>query len=245
MKTIIAGNWKMNLNLESAKELAAGIKNGLKSTVHEILVFPSDLHVPAVADILKDTGVKIGVQNFYPSAPAAFTGETSVEQARDFGVTHLLIGHSERRQFLGEDNKFCNEKIIFAIAEKMTPVYCIGETLEEREAGKTMDVVKKQITEGLAGISAEDASKIVLAYEPVWAIGTGKVATPEQAEEVHEFIREHLTSMYNESVSGKIPVLYGGSVKPDNIQSLMAKENINGGLVGGASLVADSFLALL
>lgn len=235
---MIAGNWKMNLNLEEAKTLASGIKNGLKDTKHEIVVFPSFVHLPAVSEIVKGTAVKTGVQNIYPSERAAFTGEICVDQAKDFGATYTLVGHSERRQFLGETNQFCNEKILFAQKNDLVPVYCVGETLEQRESGKTMDVVKTQLAEGLKSTT----ENLVIAYEPVWAIGTGKVATPEQAEEVHAFIRDELKSQYG---ANKIEILYGGSVKPDNITSLMAKENIDGGLVGGASLKADSFLALV
>ena len=237
--SIIAGNWKMNLNLAEAKELASAIRNGLKPTSHEVIVFPSDLHIPAVSEILEGSSVKLGIQNIYPAARAAFTGESCLEQSADFGVSHALIGHSERRQFLGETNQFCNEKILFSQKSGITAVYCVGETLDEREKNQTMDVVKKQLSEGLKGTSAKN---LVIAYEPVWAIGTGKVATPEQAEEVHAFIRKELKSIFGEN---NIEILYGGSVKPDNIVSLMKMPNIEGGLVGGASLKADSFLALL
>jgi triosephosphate isomerase len=243
---ILAGNWKMNLSLADAKALAEGIKAGLSKRKNKVesLVFPSDLHIPAVSEIFKGTEAQVGVQNVYPSDPAAFTGETSLAQVSDFGVKTILLGHSERRQFLGETNEFLNKKIHFCLQKGFIPLYCIGETLPEREANQTMEVVKKQIEEGLKGVSVQDAEKLILAYEPVWAIGTGKTATPAQAEEVHLAIRGLLKSLFGESVSEKIRILYGGSVKPDNISDLMKEKNIDGGLVGGASLKADSYLAL-
>ena len=244
-KKIMSGNWKMNLNLAQATELAEGIKKGLssKQTNLELLVFPSAVHLQKVTEILKGTSVLVGAQNIYPSGLAAYTGETSTDQLKDLGISHALVGHSERRQFLGETDAFLNQKIHFILKAGFVPVFCIGETLQEREANKTFEVVKRQVVEGLKGVSAEDIKKVVIAYEPVWAIGTGKVATPEQAEEVHAFIRKELVSLYDASISESISILYGGSVKPDNVKSLMA--NIDGGLVGGASQKWDSYLALL
>ena len=240
-KKIMSGNWKMNLNLAQATELAEGIKKGLdsKKTSLELLVFPSALHLQ------KGTSVLVGAQNIYPSGLAAYTGETSTDQLKDLGISHALVGHSERRQFLGETDAFLNQKIHFLLKASFVPVFCIGETLQEREANKTFEVVKRQVTEGFKGVSADDAKKIIIAYEPVWAIGTGKVATPEQAEEVHAYIRKELVSLYNSDISESISILYGGSVKPDNVKSLMEKPNIDGGLVGGASQKWDSYLALL
>lgn len=245
-RKIIAGNWKMNLNGRSATELIQGIAGGISRLKPELeaLVFPSFVHLKEAMDAFRNTGVKVGAQNIYPSAPAAFTGEISCEQLKDMQVHYVLVGHSERRQFLKENDDFLNEKAKYILSQGMTPVFCIGETLDEREAGKTFTVVETQIKEGLKGISVGDAKKIILAYEPVWAIGTGKVATPEQAEEVHEFIRKQLTSQFSSDVSNTVPILYGGSVKPDNIKSLMEKPNIDGGLVGGASQKAESYLAL-
>lgn len=246
-KKIMSGNWKMNLNLAQATELAEGIKKGLssKQTNLELLVFPSSVHLQKVSEILKGTSVSVGAQNIYPSGLAAFTGETATDQLKDFGITHALVGHSERRQFLGETDSFLNQKIHFLLKANFVPVFCIGETLQEREANKTFDVVKRQVLEGLKGVTASDAKKVIIAYEPVWAIGTGKVATPEQAEEVHAFIRKELTSLYDSNTSESISILYGGSVKPDNVKSLLEKPNIDGGLVGGASQKWDSYLALL
>ncbi|HNC01183.1 MAG TPA: triose-phosphate isomerase, partial [Leptospiraceae bacterium] len=216
-----------------------------KKTSLDLLVFPSSIHLEKVSEILKGTSVKVGAQNIYPSGLAAFTGEISTDQLKDLGISHALVGHSERRQFLGETDSFLNQKILFLLKAGFTPVFCIGETLQEREANKTFDVVKRQVVEGLKSVSASDMKNIIIAYEPVWAIGTGKVATPEQAEEVHAFIRKELAALYDTTVSDSVSILYGGSVKPDNVKALLEKPNIDGGLVGGASQKWDSYLALL
>lgn len=246
-KKIIAGNWKMNLGALQVAQLTEGIKKGLAATnsQFEILVYPSFVHLHMTVEIFRGTKVKVGAQNFYPSKLAAFTGEIACEQLNDLGIQYVLIGHSERRQFLKESDEFLNQKVLHALSESMLPMLCVGETLEERESGKTFEVVKRQITKGLAGVKPEQTPSLSIAYEPVWAIGTGKVATPEQAEEVHAFIRKELESLLGKSSADSMPILYGGSVKPDNIASLLAKPNIDGGLVGGASQKADSFLALL
>ena len=246
-ETIIAGNWKMNLGLNQVKELAEGLKDGITKVLAEntkALVFPSDLHIPAVVEILKDSPISVGIQNIYPSELAAFTGESCIAQIQDFGLQHVLLGHSERRQFLGEDNSFLNKKLHFALEKGCIPVFCVGETLEEREAGNTDAVIQKQIKEGFAGLDAAQLSTTILAYEPVWAIGTGKVATPEQAQEVHKMARNLLQEMHGESLAEKMPILYGGSVKPGNVKALLGQADIDGALVGGASQKSESFLAL-
>jgi triosephosphate isomerase (TIM) len=246
--TIIAGNWKMNLSLVEAKALATGIKDGIPKLENtKVWVFPSQLHIPAVTDILKGTLVEVGIQNFYPSERTAMTGESAPEQAEEFGIKLALVGHSERRQFLSETNASCLAKIIFLLHKGWTVVYCIGEKLEDRESGNTFSVLSSQIKEGLQGIPAELFSHLVLAYEPVWAIGTGKTATPEIAQEAHAFIRKEIAALpsLSQKVADSTPILYGGSVKADNIRSLLEKEDIDGGLVGGASQKTDSFLALL
>lgn len=246
-KKIIAGNWKMNLGALQVAQLTEGIKNGLEKTnpKYEILVFPSFVHLHMTVEIFRETRVKVGAQNIYPSKLAAFTGEISCEQLKDFGIQYVLIGHSERRQFLGETNEFLNRKVLHALSEHMFPMLCVGETLQEREAGKTFEVVREQVRVGLKNAPLEEISRLSIAYEPVWAIGTGKVATPEQAEEVHAFIREEIKTLFKAEIAEKMSILYGGSVKPDNIADLLAQPNIDGGLVGGASQKADSFLALL
>lgn len=246
--TIIAGNWKMNLNLSQAKAIAEGLKKDLPELGNtKVWVFPSHLHIPAVAFALQGSPVEVGVQNFYPSDLTAMTGETSPTQAEDFGVKLGLVGHSERREFLKETNSQCKEKTDFLLRKGWTVCYCVGEKLEERESGKTFSVLKSQIQEGLQGISSELLSKVVVAYEPVWAIGTGKTATPEIAQEAHAFIRKEIAQLpgSSEDIASSMPILYGGSVKPDNVKSLLAQADIDGGLVGGASQKLDSFLGLL
>ncbi|MCC6275706.1 MAG: triose-phosphate isomerase [Leptospiraceae bacterium] len=244
---IIAGNWKMNLNLKDAQVLSKGIKDGLagKKRNETVIVFPSSIHIPVVSEILSGSGVEVGTQNIYPSKLAAFTGEITTDQTKDFGLKYSLVGHSERRQFLKESNEFLNTKVVFCLKEGIIPVYCIGETLQEREAGKTFEILKTQLQEGLKNISSTDSLKLVVAYEPVWAIGTGKVATPEQAEEAHLYVRNELAKIFDQNAANTIPILYGGSVKPDNVKSLLEKPNIDGGLVGGASQKTESFLALI
>ncbi|TGK30878.1 triose-phosphate isomerase [Leptospira gomenensis] len=247
-KTVIAGNWKMNLSEKEAVSLAQSIKEKIppKSKDRVALVFPSMIHLASVAKLLEGSGVLVGAQNCYPSGLAAFTGETSPEQLKEIGVGVVMIGHSERRQFLGESNSFCNEKVRFLLKEGFTALYCVGETLSERESGKTFAVIGAQIREGLQGIESNSFSKLILAYEPVWAIGTGKVATPAQAQEVHAFIRKEVAGLFlgAAEVAQSISILYGGSVKPDNIQALLKEADIDGGLVGGASQKIDSYAGL-
>ncbi|TGN18191.1 triose-phosphate isomerase [Leptospira idonii] len=247
-RKIIAGNWKMNLTLSEANAIASGLKEKLPSkTDAEVMVFPSFIHLPSVSSILGETNIVVGSQNAYPAALTAMTGEIAPAQLREIGITTSLVGHSERRQFLGETNEICNEKIKFLLGQGFRVVYCIGETLAERESGNTFSVLSTQIKQGLKGIESALFSKLIVAYEPVWAIGTGKVATPEQAEEAHAFIRNEIAGLFvgGKEVSESLQILYGGSVKPDNIASLLSKPNIDGGLVGGASQKLDSFLALI
>ncbi|PKA02583.1 triose-phosphate isomerase [Leptospira ellisii] len=228
--------------------LAQSIKERIpsKSKDKVALVFPSTIHLASVAGVLAGSGVSVGAQNCYPSGLAAFTGETSPEQLRELGIDVVMIGHSERRQFLTESNSFCNEKIRFLLKEGFTALYCVGETLAERESGKTFEVIGSQIREGLQGIESNSFSRLILAYEPVWAIGTGKVATPAQAQEVHAFIRKEVAGLFlgAAEVAQSISILYGGSVKPDNIQALLKETDIDGGLVGGASQKIDSYAGL-
>lgn len=247
-RKIIAGNWKMNLTLSEAKAIATGLKDKVSSqTAVQVMVFPSSLHLPAVAEILSGTDVVTGAQNAYPAALTAMTGEICPAQLADFGIKTVLVGHSERRQFLGETSEICNEKIKFFLNSGVRVVYCIGETLAERESQNTFTVLSDQIKKGLFGIESSKFKDLVIAYEPVWAIGTGKVATPEQAEEAHAFVRKEIAGLFvgADKIAESIQILYGGSVKPDNIASLLAKPNIDGGLVGGASQKLDSFLGLI
>ncbi|MBW2984233.1 triose-phosphate isomerase [Candidatus Woesearchaeota archaeon] len=238
---IIAGNWKMNKNIGEAvslvkelRELVADVKD------REIIVCPPFTALSSVKAELAASNVKVGAQNLYFEEEGAFTGEISPLMLKEL-CSHVIIGHSERRAYFNETNKTVNKRTKVALKNSLTPIVCVGEKLEEREAGKTKDVVKDHVENGLAGLSKEEMLKVVIAYEPVWAIGTGKTATPEQAEEVHVFIRELLKDIFGEKAAEKTRILYGGSVKPKNIKELMAKENIDGGLIGGASLDAKSF----
>jgi triosephosphate isomerase len=209
----------------------------------EVLVCPP---FTALAAVAKAAGGKllVGAQNMYFEDEGAYTGEVSPAMLVDLGVTHVILGHSERRQFFGETNEGCNRKIKKALATGLTPIYCLGESLAQRRRGKTFAVLETQVREGLAGIHAQDAAKIVIAYEPIWAIGTGKTATPETAQEAHAFLRRTLAAVWKKEAQ-KVRLLYGGSVKPDNVDALMARPDIDGALVGGASLKADSFARIV
>lgn len=237
----------MNLTLSEAKTIASGLAGKLGQTGPEVMVFPSSIHLPSVSEILQNTNVIVGSQNAYQSGLTAMTGEISPVQLKELGISTSLVGHSERRQFLGETNAILNEKVKFLLSQGFRVIYCIGETLSEREAGNTFNVLSTQIKQGLNGIESSLFERLIIAYEPVWAIGTGKVATPEQAEEAHSFIRKEVAGLFvgAASIAEAIQILYGGSVKSDNIASLLAKPNIDGGLVGGASQKLDSFLSLI
>ncbi|TGM53922.1 triose-phosphate isomerase [Leptospira biflexa] len=246
-KKIIAGNWKMNLSLAEAKDIAKGLLTACDSSSYEIMVFPSALHLESVASIARDSQLIVGAQNAYQSGLTAMTGEISPVQLAELGIKTVLVGHSERRQFLGETTEFDNAKISYFLKHGLRVVYCVGETWAEREKGNTFSVLEDQIGKGLKGITSDLFKNLVIAYEPVWAIGTGKVATPVEAEEAHAFIRKEIGKLFvgADLVAENIQILYGGSVKPDNIKELLAKPNIDGGLVGGASQKLDLFLGLL
>ncbi|MCD4812627.1 triose-phosphate isomerase [bacterium] len=245
-KPIIAGNWKLNKTRAEAKLLVQDIVNGTKDVTDvEMVVCPVYTSLETVQSVITDSVVKLGAQNVYWEESGAFTGEVSSSMLKDAGCIYVVVGHSERRQYFGETNETVNQKVKAVLAAGLTPIVCVGETLPEREAGKVTDVVGDHVRNGLAGLSAEEIGEIVIAYEPVWAIGTGKTASPEQAQEVHKLIRDILTELAGESVAQSVRIQYGGSVKPDNVKELMAKEDIDGALVGGASLKADSFIALV
>jgi triosephosphate isomerase len=244
-KPIIAGNWKMYKNLGEAIELVRMLKENLADVVSvEVVVSPPFTALAAVAAELSGSNISVAGQNMYWEEAGAFTGEVSPLMLKDAGCTHVIIGHSERRQFFGETDAFVNKKLKAALKAGFTPIVCVGETLEEREFGATMKVVEKQIREGLDGIAPQEMEKLVIAYEPVWAIGTGKTATPQQAEEVHEAIGTIIAQTAG-GLARNIRILYGGSVKPDNIDVLMSQPNIDGALVGGASLQAESFIRIV
>ncbi|PJZ45569.1 triose-phosphate isomerase [Leptospira brenneri] len=246
-KKIIAGNWKMNLTLAEGISIAKGLVSASTTSSYEVMVFPSALHLESISTIAKGSNLIVGAQNAYQSGLTAMTGEISPVQLAELGIQTVLVGHSERRQFLGETSEFDNAKILHFLKSGLRVVYCVGETWAEREKGNTFTVLEDQIKKGLKDITSDLFAKLVIAYEPVWAIGTGKVATPVEAEEAHAFIRKEIGNLFvgTSAIAEKIQILYGGSVKPDNIKELLAKPNIDGGLVGGASQKLDSFLGLL
>ena len=245
-KVIIAGNWKLNKTPREAIALVEELKrevvdiNGV-----DIVVCPPFTALDIVSESILETNIALGAQNLYWQDSGAFTGEVSAPMLKDLGVQFVIIGHSERRQFFGETNETVNQRIHAALTHHLTPIVCIGENLAEREANKTFDVIKHQCEGSLANLTTDEIRQIVLAYEPLWAIGTGKTATPEQAQEVHAFIRQLLGKLFNTDVAQSVRIQYGGSVTPQNIAALMAQPDIDGALVGGASLKASSFAAII
>jgi triosephosphate isomerase len=245
-KTIIAGNWKMYKNLKDGQDLAVALRRDLYKIENvDIVICPPFTLLAYLADALETSNIGVGGQDLYWQEEGAFTGEVSPTMLKDAGCQYVIIGHSERRQFFGETNETVNKKIKAALKFGLTPIVCVGENLQEREANKTFKVIEDHVNNGLSGISASDVLKLVVAYEPVWAIGTGKTATPEQAQEVHKFIRDLLKKNYSQEVADSVRIQYGGSVKPENIIELMNKPDVDGALVGGASLKADSFSAIV
>jgi len=241
-RPIMAGNWKMNKNIIEAVDLANKLKTALADvTDKEIVICPPFVCLQAVSDALSNSEMAVGAQNIYWEDSGAFTGEISCPMIKSAGCTYVIIGHSERRQFFGETDETVNKKLKAALNHYLIPIVCVGETLEEREKNLTFKVIERQINNGLKEIAENDLQKIVIAYEPVWAIGTGKTATPDQAQEVHAFIR----GLLPKSAAQDIRILYGGSVKPDNTKELMSKPDIDGGLVGGASLKAEDFTKIV
>jgi triosephosphate isomerase len=245
-KPIIAGNWKMNKTSKEARDLAqkliplvSGVNN------RDIVLAPPFTALPAVAEAIKGTAIALGAQNMSWEDKGAFTGEVSAEMLLDLGCKYVIIGHSERRQYFGETDETVNKKLRQALNKRLNPIVCAGETLKEREAGRAHEVIERQITGALKGMSAAEMQKIVIAYEPVWAIGTGKTATTEQANEIHSFIRGKIKAVYGTEVADSLRIQYGGSVTPENVAALMAMPDIDGALVGGASLKPESFAALV
>ncbi len=247
-KPFAAGNWKMNTNSRTSVELARSIADGSSETAGHgvtVAVCPPFIYLQAVAKTLNGSSVAIGAQDVYFEADGAFTGEISVSMLKEIGCTYCLCGHSERRHVIGEADELINKKVTAVINGGLLPILCVGELLEERKAQQTNEVVTRHIQKGLAGLSAEKMEAVTIAYEPVWAIGTGLTATPQQAQEVHKFIRKLIGKMYSEKLANEIRILYGGSVKPSNAGELMEQPDVDGLLVGGASLKADDFLAII
>ncbi len=245
-KKIIAGNWKMNMTIPEAVALVDGIKSKLLNPLKaDVVVCPPFTALKTVADRIVGSAVDLGAQNMHWEKSGAYTGEVSPVMLRDAQCNYVILGHSERRAYFGETDAVVNRKTKAALAAGLKPIVCVGETLEEREAGKTNQVVETQVRGSLADLSAAEWAQIIIAYEPVWAIGTGRTATPEQAQEVHAFIRGIVRSMAGAALADALRIQYGGSMKPDNAKELLAKPDIDGGLIGGAALKADSFLAIV
>jgi triosephosphate isomerase len=243
-RPLIAGNWKMFKTRAQAEALATDVRNGAAGDVDVILAPPFTV-LSTVAEVLKGSAVGLAGQNMHFEAEGAFTGEVSPVMLRDAGCTHVILGHSERRQLFGETDEGVAKKAQAAFAHGLTPIVCVGETLAERESSRTMEVVERQTERALRGLTADQVAVLLVAYEPVWAIGTGRTATPEQAQEVHAFIRRHVSGSHGAPAAAALRILYGGSVKPDNIGALMAQADVDGALVGGASLEAFGFLKIV
>ncbi|MDR0684492.1 MAG: triose-phosphate isomerase [Spirochaetaceae bacterium] len=240
----IAGNWKMHKTRAEAAALAKELVAALKDGRHKYLVAPSFTALETVAAVVKGSNILLGAQNCAAEEEGAHTGEVSVLQLKDLGVQSVILGHSERRHLYKEDDGLVNRKVRLALKHGFDVILCVGELLEEREAGKAEAVCRRQTVEGLKGVSAADLQRVTIAYEPVWAIGTGKTATPEDADAIHAYIRKVIAEAFCPAAAENIVIQYGGSVKPDNAAALMAKENIDGALVGGASLKADAFVPI-
>ena len=245
-RPIIAGNWKMNKTAPEAAELVGALRPIVAEVDSvDIVVCPTFAALAAVAPALEGTNIALGAQNMHWEASGAYTGEVSAEMLLTLGCSHVILGHSERRTYFHETNTDVNQKVKAALAKGLTPIMCVGESLEERETGKTESVVKSHVEGGLADLTPDQIGTVVVAYEPVWAIGTGKTATPEQAQDVHAYIRELLSTCADGDTARSVRIQYGGSMKPENAAELLGKPDIDGGLIGGAALKADSFAAIV
>lgn len=246
-KNIVAGNWKMNTTLAEGVGLAKDVNEALKGFEAncDVVICVPFTHLASVNAVIDGNKLGLGAENCADHKSGAYTGEVSAAMVASTGAKYVILGHSERRQYYGETSETLKEKLALALANGLTPIFCIGEVLEQRENGTYLDVVKTQIEEALFNLSADDFGKIILAYEPVWAIGTGKTATDDQAEEMHAFIRSVIAKKYGEEVADNTSILYGGSCKPSNAKALFAKPNVDGGLIGGASLEAESFMGIV
>ena len=245
-KKVIAGNWKMNKDINESQELVSGIISGLgKHDKCDVIVCPPFTSLHEVYSLIKNTRIKLGAQNMYFEDDGAFTGEISAAMLKSVGCDFVILGHSERRTIFGETDEMINKKICKAIDWGLKVIFCIGESLAQREKRITNDIVKDQVVSGLKNISSDNLKNIIIAYEPVWAIGTGKTATTQQAQDVHSFVRNLIKEIYSKEDAEKIIIQYGGSVKPDNATALLTQKDIDGALVGGACLNADSFLSII
>lgn len=246
-KNIVAGNWKMNKTLQEGLTLAKGIEAALagKKVNCDVIIGTPFIHLASVAQAIDTAKIGVAAENCADKASGAYTGEVSAAMVASTGAKYVILGHSERRAYYHETPEILKEKVLLALANNLTPIFCIGEVLEEREAGKHFDVVKAQIEGSLFNLSPEEFGKIILAYEPVWAIGTGKTATAAQAQEMHAFIRQTLAEKYGKEVAENCSILYGGSCKPSNAKELFANPDVDGGLIGGAALEVESFMGII
>ena len=246
-RKVIAGNWKMNNNLAESQNLISKLIEGLskEKTNCDVIICPPFTSLSLSASLISGSIIKLGAQNMYFEENGAFTGEISASMLLSSGCEYVILGHSERRHIFGETDDLINKKIKKALSSGLKPIFCVGETLDERESGVTNEIIKRQVYEGLNGLSEKDLDTIIIAYEPVWAIGTGKTATPNQAQEVHNFIRNLISDKFSSAAAEKIIIQYGGSVKPDNAKELLSQKDIDGALVGGACLKAESFIGII
>ena len=244
-KKMVAGNWKMNKNLQEGMALATELKNTILNPTCDVVIGTPFIHLASVAELLKDSPIKVAAENCADKEKGAYTGEVSAEMVASTGATYCILGHSERRAYYHETYEILKEKVLLALANNLAPIFCIGEVKEERESGIQNDVVKVQLEGSVFNLSPEDFGKIVLAYEPVWAIGTGLTATPQQAQEMHAYIRSLIVEKYGEEVADNTTILYGGSCNAKNAAELFANPDVDGGLIGGASLKAEDFAAII
>jgi triosephosphate isomerase len=246
-KKIVAGNWKLNNTIEESIQLAKEVSSLVDAEGHDgvdVVVCPTSVNLYAVAQNLS-ANVHAGAQNCYDKSSGAYTGEVSAAMAKSVGASHVILGHSERREYFAEDNAFLAAKTNAVLAQGLTPLFCCGETLEQRESGIHFDFVKSQLTESLFHLDVAAFKKVVIAYEPIWAIGTGVTASSDQAQEMHKELRDHLASKYGQEVADEISILYGGSCKPANAKEIFSKADVDGGLIGGAALVARDFIDIV
>lgn len=246
-RIVIAGNWKMYKDLNETQNLISKLSNGIakEELKCDVIICPPFTSLSEASSLIKDTKIKLGAQNMHFEDKGAFTGEVSSAMLKSVGCEYVILGHSERRAIFGETDEIINKKIKKALNSGLKPIFCVGETLQERESGVMKDVIKRQVTEGLQQVSKGEMEKLIIAYEPVWAIGTGVTATPDQAQEVHVYIRDLISEIFGNDTSEQLIIQYGGSVKPDNASELLSQNDIDGALVGGACLDADSFIRII
>jgi len=246
-KKIVAGNWKMNTSLEEGIALAKSINEEVKASKEDIgvIIAPPFTHLTSVKEVINTERICLAAQNCAAEAKGAYTGEVSASMLKSLGVKAIIIGHSERRAYYGETNEILNKKVKLTLSESLKAIYCCGETLEERESGKLFEIINSQIVDGLFNLSNEEIENVIIAYEPVWAIGTGVTASSDQAQEMHAFIRNLVNQKYGGKIANEVKILYGGSVKPDNASEIFGKEDVDGGLIGGASLKTSDFLSII